>query len=66
MRLYVNDNEVPYLKAAVFTYLRVIKHSLHSDPDIVQRVSNLCELIDLCDQLQGNMRRSGGKENDLT
>lgn len=56
MRLYVNENEIDVLKLALD---EAIKH--HTTPIIVDRLSDLRERVELCDQLQHNERKAGRK-----
>ena len=53
MRLYVNANEVPFLKDALH---KVIADS--HEPIEVDRLSDLLERVELCEELQKNVKRS--------
>lgn len=53
MRLYVNTNEVPFLKD-------VLKDGIArtNDPIKCDRLCELLERVEICDQLQSNIKRS--------
>lgn len=59
MRLYINTNEVPFLKDA-------LRNSIaNSDQPIVQdRCSDLLERIELCEALQKSERRAKKEEKE--
>ena len=61
MRLYVNTNEVPFLKKALRDGI------MNSKQPIVQdRLSDLLERVELCEALQKSERRAKKEEQEET
>lgn len=62
MRLYVNENEIGMLK-------RALKRLACTEPvgcDDTVKAIQLFERVELCEQLQHNVKRSGGSNNDAS
>lgn len=53
MRLYVNRNEVPFLKHALQKVIATTDSQIESD-----RLSDLLERVELCEELQNNIRQA--------
>lgn len=53
MRLYINKNEVPFLKTALEEAI-----TRTNTPIVAYRLSDLLERVILCEELQHNINRS--------
>lgn len=61
MRLYVDTNDIPILKDAL---LDAIVQAIQ--PKVLDRLCVLFERVELCEQLQNNMKRSRENQNDAS
>jgi len=62
MRLYVNENEIDALKTAIINRAERIETPLTER----EKLTALYQRVELCEQLQHNVKRAGGSNNDLT